>query len=44
MHKSLIATKNDRDWHNRCASAYQGYDSPTGAYIGPDGLRRYCTR
>jgi hypothetical protein len=38
------AHKNDRDWHNRCASAYQGYDSRTGTYVGPDGYRRYCTR
>jgi hypothetical protein len=38
------AHKNDRDWHNRCASTYQGYDSRTGTYVGPDGYRRYCTR
>lgn len=38
------AHKNDRDWHNRCASAYQGYDPRTGTYVGPDGFRRYCTR
>lgn len=38
------AHKNDRDWHNRCASAYQGFDSRTGTYVGPDGYRRYCTR
>lgn len=38
------AHKNDRDWHNRCASAYPGYDSRTGTYVGSDGLRRYCTR
>lgn len=38
------AHKNDRDWHSRCASAYQGFDSRTGTYVGTDGLRRYCTR
>jgi hypothetical protein len=38
------AHRNDRDWNNRCASAYQGYDSRTGTYVGPDGYRRYCTR
>jgi hypothetical protein len=38
------AHKNDRDWHSRCASAHSGYDSRTGTYVGPDGLRRYCTR
>lgn len=38
------AHKNDRDWRNRCTSSYPGFDYRTGTYVGPDGLRRYCTR
>jgi len=36
--------RNDRDWQRRCAAAHPGFDARTGTYLGPDGLRRYCTR
>lgn len=38
------AHRNDRDWRQRCANSHPGFDPNTGTYVGPDGLRRYCTR
>lgn len=38
------AHRNDRDWRSRCAAAHPGFDARSGTYLGPDGLRRYCTR
>lgn len=38
------AHRNDRDWRDRCAKSYPGFDPRTGTYAGPDGFRRYCTR
>lgn len=38
------AHRNDRDWRDRCARSHPGFDARSGTYVGPDGLRRYCTR
>jgi len=38
------AHRNDRDWRNRCSTAYPGFDYRNGTYLGPDGYRHYCTR